>query len=241
MINGNLCTRACRFCDVQSGRPGPLDPEEPSRVAEAVRRMGLGYVVITAVSRDDLPDGGAIGFARTLSAIREVAATCGREVLIPDFQGNQESLQVVLDAHPHVLNHNMETVRRLTPSIRGRGNFDRSLRVLEQAKQLRPDVLTKSGIMLGLGEQEDEVDQTLRDLRTHGVDLLTMGQYLAPSGWHHPVEAWIPPERFAQWQQRALELGFKQAACGPLVRSSYHADAAQLLWEAQGTAAPGTT
>ena len=241
MINGNLCTRACRFCDVQSGRPAPLDPQEPDGVARMTAALGLNFVVITAVTRDDLPDGGAGAFAAVLNALAQQVPNCGREVLIPDFQGSTSALAAVLAAEPHVLNHNLETVQRLTPRIRSGAKYQRSLEVLANSKRLRPDIATKSGLMLGLGEQDDEVDQSLRDLRSHGVDLLTLGQYLQPSSWHLPVQRYVPPAEFDRWAARARELGFALVASGPLVRSSYHAEHAQPLLQklaAQGTQRP---
>jgi len=227
MINGNLCTRACRFCDVQSGRAGPLDPLEGERVAEMTQLLELKFVVITAVSRDDLSDGGAVGFVNTLEALQRRVPDCGREVLIPDFNGDEGPLKAVLDAHPHVLNHNIETCERLTPNIRSGAEYRRSLKVLENAKRLRPQVLTKSGIMLGLGEEDHEVDTALQDLRAHGVDGVTLGQYLSPSSWHRPVDRWVPPDQFKRWEDRCYALGFRLVASGPLVRSSYHAEHAQ--------------
>ncbi|MBI5498554.1 MAG: lipoyl synthase [Deltaproteobacteria bacterium] len=226
MINGNQCTRACRFCDVQSGRPGPIDPDEADRVAEATARLGLRFAVITAVTRDDLEDGGASAFARVLRALAARAPACGREVLIPDFNGSERDLRTVLDAQPHVLAHNVETVRRLTPEIRSGARYELSLQVLQAAHRLRPDILSKSGIMLGLGEREPEIDETLRDLRTHDVEAITIGQYLQPSAWHRPIDRWVTPDEFAAWDARARALGFRLVASGPLVRSSYHAEAA---------------
>ncbi len=227
MINGNQCTRACRFCDVQSGRPGPIDPDEADRVAQMTERLGLKFVVITAVTRDDLEDGGAHAFANVLRGIAQRMPHTGREVLIPDFLGSVELLKVVLDAHPHVLNHNIETVERLTPNIRSGAEYKRSLMVLRNAKTLRQDILTKSGMMLGLGETDAEVDQALIHLREHDVDCLTLGQYLQPSSWHREIDRWVPPDAFKAWETRAYELGFKLVASGPLVRSSYHAEHAQ--------------
>lgn len=227
MINGNKCTRACRFCDVQSGRPDPIDPQEAENVATMTESLGLKFVVITAVTRDDLPDGGAGAFANVLRALARRVPDCGREVLIPDFEGDEAALKTVLDAQPHVLNHNLETSERLTPRIRSGAQYRRSLAVLQNSKRLRPDIMTKSGIMLGLGETDEEVEQCLQDLRAHGVESVTLGQYLQPSSWHRPVDRFVPPEAFKQWEQRARDLGFTLVASGPLVRSSYHAEHAQ--------------
>jgi lipoic acid synthetase len=224
MIGGNTCTRACGFCDVATGRPGALDPGEPARVARAVAELGLRFAVVTAVARDDLADGGAGQMAATVRAIRERCLDTGIEVLIPDYKGREQDLRTVLDASPDVLNHNLETVERLQRSVRKAGRYARSLGLLARAAKLAPEIPTKSGIMLGLGETDLEIDQTLRDLRAHGVRLVTLGQYLRPSPDHLPVDRWVPPEAFEAWAERARELGFADAAAGPLVRSSYHAD-----------------
>jgi lipoic acid synthetase len=224
MIGGNTCTRACGFCDVQTGRPGALDSDEPARVARAVERLGLRFAVVTAVARDDLADGGAAQMAGTVRAIREHCPETGIEVLIPDYKGREQDLRTVLDARPDVLNHNIETVERLQRRVRKAGRYARSLDLLRRAAELAPGIPTKSGIMLGLGEDDAEVDATLRDLRTAGVRLLTIGQYMSPSPDHLPVERWVTPEEFDAWAERARALGFDDAAAGPLVRSSYHAD-----------------
>jgi len=224
MIGGNTCTRACGFCDVLTGRPGALDAEEPARVARAVERLGLRFAVVTAVARDDLADGGAAQMAGTVRAIREHCPETGIEVLIPDYKGREQDLRTVLDARPDVLNHNIETVERLQRRVRKAGRYARSLDLLRRAAELAPGIPTKSGIMLGLGEDEAEVDATLRDLRAAGVRLLTIGQYMSPSPDHLPVERWVTPEEFDAWAERARTLGFDDAAAGPLVRSSYHAD-----------------
>ena len=224
MIGGNTCTRACGFCDVATGRPGALDPGEPERVAHAVAELGLRFAVVTAVARDDLEDGGAGQMAATVRAIRERCRGTGVEVLIPDYKGREEDLRTVLDARPDVLNHNLETVERLQRAVRKAGRYERSLDLLARAATLAPDIPTKSGIMLGLGETDAEVDRTLRDLRAHGVRLVTLGQYLRPSPDHLPVDRWVSPEAFDAWAERDRELGFDDAAAGPLVRSSYHAD-----------------
>ena len=229
MIGGDECTRACRFCEVKtSGRPAPLDLDEPARVAEAAALMGLSHVVVTAVARDDVEDGGARHFARTIAAIRAALPAATIEVLVPDFGGRAGDVRTVLDADPAVFNHNLETVERLTPAIRGRARYRRSLDVLATAKRLRPDVLVKSGLMLGLGETDDEVVQAMHDLRAAAVDVLTLGQYLRPSPRLAPVARYVPPAGFASLAQVARGLGFRHVEAGPLVRSSYHA-AAPLL------------
>lgn len=223
MILGDLCTRNCRFCAVGKGPTRPLDPDEPSRVAEAVQRMGLSYAVITSVTRDDLPDGGAQAFAEVIRAIRELSPKTLIEVLTPDFQGNMDSLEMVAEARPDVFNHNIETVERLYPTVRPQANYGRSLRVLAEMKRLLPTVKTKSGLMVGLGEKQAEVQTVMEDLRAASCDLLTIGQYLSPSKNHLPVEEYITPEQFKEYERRGLDLGFIGVASGPLVRSSYHA------------------
>lgn len=224
MILGNICTRACRFCDVNSySRPKPVDPDEPNRLAETTMLLGLRHVVITSVTRDDLPDGGAFQFAKCLHAIRARDAGISLEVLTPDFLGKTELVDVVLEAMPDVFNHNVETVERLTPKIRSGGLYRRSLEVLRYVKQQAPMRRTKSGIMLGLGETDEEAKQTLADMRAHGVDILTIGQYLRPSAWHHPVDRYVHPDVFAKLKTFAYHLGFAHVESGPLVRSSYHA------------------
>jgi len=225
MIAGDRCTRACRFCAVTTAKPLPLDPDEPARVAEAAHRMKLRHVVITAVARDDLPDGGAEHFRRTIEAVRARLPGAVIEVLVPDFNDRDAAIDTVLAARPHIFNHNLETVRRLTPQVRSRATYDRSLSVLRKAKARGgPRLYTKSGLMLGLGETEAELLEALRDLRAAGCDLLTLGQYLQPTLRHLPVVEFVPPERFARLGARARELGFVHVASGPLVRSSYHAD-----------------
>jgi len=224
MIGGNICTRACGFCDVNTGRPGKLDPMEPEAVAEAVAKLGLAFAVVTCVARDDLADGGAGQMAATIRAIRSRCPETGIEVLISDYKGNERDLKTVLDARPTVLAHNLETVERLHRVVRPAAKYERSLTVLERAKQLYPEIPTKSGIMLGLGEQEDEVEHALCDLLAHGVSLLTIGQFLSPSAKHLPVDRYVTPEEFEIWGRRAKELGFAQVASGPLVRSSYRAE-----------------
>ena len=224
MIGGSRCTRRCGFCDVTTARPAPLDPGEPERVAEAVAALGLRFAVVTQVARDDLADGGAAQMAATVRAIRARCPDVGVEVLIADYRGDEAALACVLEAGPDVLNHNLETVARLQRRVRPAAGYERSLAVLRRAAELRPDVPTKSGLMLGLGEREAEVEQALRDLRAAGVTLLTLGQYLRPSPEHLPVERWVPPAEFDAWRERALALGFRDVASGPLVRSSYHAE-----------------
>jgi lipoic acid synthetase len=224
MIAGNQCTRACGFCDVPTGRPAPLDADEPARVAHAIAQLGLRFAVVTAVARDDLDDGGAAHFARTIAAIRERAPGCKVEVLIPDLKGSLDALRVVLDASPDVLNHNLETVERLQRPVRKAGRYDRSLGVLANSARLRPEIPTKTGLMLGLGETDDEVRTTLRDICAHGCRLLTIGQYLAPSPAHLPVARWVTPKEFDAWADEARALGFAEVFSGPLVRSSYRAE-----------------
>jgi lipoic acid synthetase len=223
MIAGDRCTRACGFCAVTTAKPFALEHDEPQRVAEAVMRMKLKHVVITAVARDDVPDGGALHFAHTIEAIRERDASIIIEVLVPDFNGKDDSLRTVLEAAPHIFNHNLETVERLTPVVRSRAKYKLSLEFLARAKELRPDITTKSGIMLGLGETETEVFQAMDDLREHGVEVLTMGQYLRPTPQHLPVVEYIRPEVFNLYGDIARNKGFTHVASGPLVRSSYHA------------------
>ena len=225
MIAGDRCTRACRFCAVTTARPQPLDADEPARVGEAVHRLRLRHVVITAVARDDLDDGGAEHFQRTIAAVRALSPETTIEVLTPDFNDRDSSLDVVLAANPDIFNHNLETVRRLTPAVRSRATYDRSLNVLRKVKAKRPDrVYTKSGMMLGLGETEPEIMTALGDLRQVGCDLLTLGQYLQPTTKHLPVVEFVPPAKFAEWAAVSREMGFLHVASGPMVRSSYHAD-----------------
>lgn len=225
MIGGDRCTRACGFCAVATAKPAPLDAEEPRRVAEAVRRMRLRHVVITSVARDDLPDGGAEHFRRTIEAVRAVDPTVAIEVLTPDFNEDDAAIDTVLGARPRVFNHNLETVRRLTPEVRHRATYDRSLGVLRKVRdRAGHSLLTKSGLMLGLGEREEEVLVALADLRAVGCELLTLGQYLQPTPRHLPVVEFIAPECFERLRQEALRLGFVHVASAPKVRSSYHAD-----------------
>ena len=223
MIAGERCTRACGFCAVATAKPFALDADEPRRVAEAIRRMKLKHVVITAVARDDLKDGGAEHFKHTIHAVREMDPAIVIEVLTPDFNGREESLQVVADAAPNVFNHNIETVERLTPVVRSRAKYRLSLTVLKRMKEISPSLVTKSGIMLGLGEREEEILQVMDDLRAADVQVLTMGQYLRPSPQHLPVVAYIQPAKFDEYKEIAYAKGFEHVSSGPLVRSSYHA------------------
>jgi lipoic acid synthetase len=225
MIAGDRCTRACGFCAVSTAKPLALDADEPGRVAEATRRMNLKHVVITGVARDDLPDGGAEHFRQTIERARELNPGIIIEVLVPDFLDRDESIQTVLRANPHIYNHNLETVRRLTPSVRHRATYDRSLSVLAKVKSLRGDsIYTKSGLMLGLGETEAELRQAMEDLRAARCDILTLGQYLQPTLQHLPVVEFVAPEAFARHKAAAEAMGFVHVASGPMVRSSYHAD-----------------
>jgi lipoic acid synthetase len=225
MIAGDRCTRACGFCAVSTAKPLALEADEPLRVAEATRRMKLKHVVITAVARDDIADGGAEHFRQTIEAVRKLNPGIVIEVLVPDFNDSDSSVENVLSANPQIFNHNLETVRRLTPSVRHRATYDRSLSVLKKVKQKRgKTIYTKSGMMLGLGEREEEVMVALEDLRRAGCDLLTLGQYLQPTLKHLPVVQFVSPEQFAAFGNVAREMGFVHVASGPMVRSSYHAD-----------------
>ncbi|MDW8478811.1 MAG: lipoyl synthase [Xanthomonadales bacterium] len=227
MILGDVCTRRCAFCDVAHGRPKPPDPTEPARLAAAVREMGLRYVVITSVDRDDLRDGGAAHFAACVRAVREAVPGIRVEILTPDFRGRgrlERALAALAEAPPDVFNHNVETVPRLYPPVRPGADYRASLELLARFRERHPDVPTKSGIMLGLGESREEVLAVLGDLRAHGVELVTIGQYLQPSPHHHPVLRYWTPEEFAALEREATALGFRHVAAGPFVRSSYHAD-----------------
>jgi lipoic acid synthetase len=225
MIAGDRCTRACGFCAVSTAKPLALETDEPQRVAEATRRMNLKHVVITAVARDDIADGGAEHFRQTIEAVRTANPGIVIEVLVPDFLDKDFAIDAVLSANPHVYNHNLETVRRLTPEVRSRATYDRSLSVLRKVKDKRGDeIYTKSGIMLGLGETEDELLTSLADLREAKCDILTLGQYLQPTLKHLPVAAFITPAKFDEYGERARQMGFIHVASGPMVRSSYHAD-----------------
>ncbi|WP_167482677.1 lipoyl synthase [Leptospira kanakyensis] len=222
MLSGDICTRRCQYCDVAFGKPKPLDLEEPERVARSVAELGLRHVVLTAVNRDDLKDGGATHFAETITKIKSYLPTCSIEVLIPDFKAKEESLEILYDAKPNIINHNIETVERLFPTITPQKNYKRSLEVLSHIS--KHGFLTKSGLILGLGEKEEDVKQCLDDLYTHGVRMLTIGQYLQPGPTHYPVQEFVKPEVFEFWKETAYKIGFKTIASGPLVRSSYHAD-----------------
>ena len=225
MILGDLCTRRCPFCDVGHGKPQPPDAQEPEHLAGTVAAMGLNYVVITSVDRDDLRDGGAAHFAACIRAVRERSPDTRIEILTPDFRGRlQLALEILAAEPPDVMNHNLETVPRLYRACRPGADYAHSLRLLADFKACCPQVPTKSGIMLGLGETDAEVEKVMRDLRAHDVDMLTIGQYLQPSRHHLPVERFVPPEQFAQFERLGLELGFRNVASGPMVRSSYHAD-----------------
>jgi len=240
MILGDVCTRACPYCAVQHGLPTGLDREEPARVAEAVGRMALNYVVVTSVDRDDLPDGGSGIFADTVRGIRARRPSCRIEVLIPDFKGDDQSLCAVLDARPDVLNHNTETVPRLYRVARPGGRYSRSLELLDRARRYAPDIPTKSGVMVGLGEEWPEVIATLADLRDVGVGIITIGQYLSPSSAHLPVARYYHPDEFDMIKVAAINLGFGHVECGPLVRSSYHAhQQADAFDQAEGRTAGG--
>lgn len=223
MILGNVCTRRCGFCAVQKGAPLDVDYEEPARVAEACHALGLNYAVITSVNRDDRKDGGAELFALTIDAIRQRIPGCRIEVLIPDFQGVLAAVDLVMNARPDVLNHNTETIPRLYRQVRLGARYERSLAVLRHAKRVSPQVPTKSGLMLGLGETNAEVLHVMKDLRAHDVDILTLGQYLRPSLKHLPVLRYVPQSEFEEFRQTGLDMGFVHVEAGPLVRSSYHA------------------
>jgi lipoic acid synthetase len=222
MILGNICTRSCGFCAVQTGRPDPVDEFEPGRVANSVKLMGVKHAVITSVDRDDLKDGGADIWSQTVRAIRHQSPGTTLETLIPDFAGKWENLQVIIDVAPEIVSHNLETVRRLTKQVRIQAKYDRSLEVLFRLK--KGNMRTKSGVMLGLGESEEEIIETMTDLRSVGVDILTLGQYLQPTPKHLPVQEFITPERFDKYGQLGREMGFRYVESGPLVRSSYHAE-----------------
>jgi len=223
MLLGDICTRRCGFCAVPKGHPGPIDWEEPRRVAEAVAQLGLKHAVVTSVNRDDDNTGSAQVFARTIREIRALTPDCRVEVLIPDFQGREPSLRIVLEAEPDVLNHNTETVPRLYRAVRSGARYERTLALLEKAKKISPGMVTKSGVMVGLGESTEELVEVFRDLGACGVDILTVGQYLRPSRDHLPIARFYPPEEFAYLRNQALAFGFRHVESGPLVRSSYHA------------------
>ena len=235
MILGDICTRACTYCAVAHGRPATLDIDEPRRVGEAVEKMGLKYAVITSVDRDDLPDGGAGIFADTIRDIKQRLPECRVEVLIPDFKGEEAPLRIVLDARPDVLNHNIETVPRLYRTARPGGRYERALQLLERSRTYAPDIPTKSGLMVGLGEEWDEVVQTLRDLSAVGCRIVTIGQYLRPSLANMPMSRYYTPAEFAELKRVGLELGIGHVESGPLVRSSYHAHEQTEAYEASGS------
>jgi lipoic acid synthetase len=223
MILGDVCTRNCAYCAVAHGTPAPYDPEEPVRLAEAVTRMGLRHIVITSVDRDDLPNGGAEAFAGCVTEIRRRMPDASVELLTPDFKGSDPALQIVVEARPDILNHNLETVARLYRIARPGGRYDRALRLLRRAKEMDPTLTTKSGLMCGLGEEWDELLVAMRDLRAEGVDILTLGQYLRPSDGHLPVVRYYSPDEFAELASIGLSMGYRHVESGPLVRSSYHA------------------
>mgnify|MGYP002713092511 CR=1 FL=1 len=224
LMMGDTCTRSCGFCDIKTGRPSPLDWAEPNRVAESVRAMNLRHVVITSVNRDERPDGGAPIFAMVIKRIRQLQPGCSIEVLIPDFKGSEDALKIVMDAQPEILNHNVETVPRLFKKVQPQDNYAWTLATLSNAKKMDPLVLTKSGIMVGLGETFDEVVEVMQDLRNVGLDILTIGQYLQPSKKHLPVERYYLPEEFDKFKELGMEMGYKWVESGPLVRSSYRAE-----------------
>jgi len=232
LIMGPACTRACPYCDIDfEKKPKALDPTEPTRLAEAVRRMRLNHVVITSVNRDDLPDGGASQFVKCIAEVRAVSPQTTIEVLIPDLCGNWEALKIILQASPEVLNHNTETIPRLYRRVRPQGNYDRTLELLQRSRQIAPWLYTKSGIMVGLGETDAEVRQVMQDLRAVDCDILTIGQYLQPSQKHLQVNDFVTPEQFAAWQAYGEEIGFLQVVSSPLTRSSYHAEQVRQLME----------
>ncbi|MFC4737088.1 lipoyl synthase [Bacillus daqingensis] len=224
MILGDVCTRACRFCAVKTGLPNELDWDEPQRVAESVQVMGLKHVVITAVARDDLRDGGAAVFAETVRQVRAMNPNTSIEVLPSDMGGKEENVKTLIDAKPEIFNHNIETVRSLTPRVRARATYDRTLGVLKKAKELNPAIPTKSSLMIGLGETKEEIIEVMDDLRAADVDIMTIGQYLQPTKSHLKIKKYWTPEEFAELKEIALSKGFKHCEAGPLVRSSYHAD-----------------
>jgi lipoic acid synthetase len=224
LLMGDTCTRSCGFCKIKTGRPGALDPDEPRRVGESVQAMGLNHAVLTSVNRDEQKDGGAWVFAESIRWIRKLVPGCTIEVLIPDFRGDGPALQTVMDAKPEILNHNTETVPRLYKTVRPQAKYMRSMELLQRAKAMDPLALTKSGIMLGLGETWDEILQVMDDLRAHDVDIMTMGQYLQPSRFHLPIQRYYPPDEFERLKEEGEQRGFQWVESGPLVRSSYHAD-----------------
>ncbi|MEY3066859.1 MAG: lipoic acid synthetase [Cyanobacteriota bacterium] len=232
LIMGPACTRACPYCDIDfEKKPQPLDITEPERLAEAVRRLNLNHVVITSVNRDDLPDGGASQFVRCIDGVRSLSPQTTIEVLIPDLCGNWDALEIILQAKPEVLNHNTETIQRLYRRVRPQGDYQRSLELLKRSRQLRPEVYTKSGLMVGLGETDAEVREAMEDLRAVDCDILTLGQYLQPTPKHLAVQGFIPPEQFDAWRQFGESIGFLQVVASPLTRSSYHAEQVRALMQ----------
>jgi len=223
MILGNVCSRNCTFCNVKNGKPLPIDPDEPANVAKVVEKMGLQYVVVTSVTRDDLPDGGSHQFVRVIEEIKKISSEIKVEVLIPDFQGDEEALLTVVKAKPEVINHNIETIERLYPELRPQADYHRTLRLLKRIKALDNEIFSKSGFMVGLNETEEEVEKLLSDLREHGCDIVTIGQYLSPSKEHYPVKEYVHPDTFEKFKKMGYEMGFKSVVSGPLVRSSYKA------------------
>src|SRR6056297_277085 len=223
MILGNICSRNCNFCDVTHGKPEPVDKSEPKNVAKAVKEMGLKYVVVTSLTRDDLPDGGADHFAQVIEEIRKISNDIGVEVLIPDFKGDEQALRVVVEAKPKVINHNIETLRRLYADLRPQADYDRSLTLLTRVKQMDKSIISKSGFMVGFDETEDEVGRLMADLRKHNCEFLTIGQYLQPSKEHYPVKEYVHPDTFKKYKETGYKMGFKSVVSGPLVRSSYNA------------------
>ena len=226
MILGDTCTRHCKYCNIAAGKPLPVDHDEPANLAFAAKDLGLKHVVITAVARDDIKDGGAAHWVRCIDALHRELPDSSVEVLIPDFKGKIESLQLVLDAKPDVLNHNIETVRRIFPTIRAQGRYDRTMELLKRVKEIDSKMLTKSGFMVGIGETDEEVFETLRDLKAVDTDFITIGQYLQPSKKHMPVTSYVHPDKFNEYKEYAYSLGFKHVASAPLVRSSYDAKTA---------------
>jgi lipoic acid synthetase len=233
---GTVCTRTCAFCRVTCGAPSPLDPSEPERIARAAAAFGLRHVVVTSVTRDDLPDGGAGHFARIVQALREAVPGARVEILVPDFGGNGDAVRELAAAGADVVNHNLETVSRLYAVVRPQADYRRSLRLLETVRSLAPPTVTKSGLMVGLGESEEEIEQAMKDLRRVECDMLTIGQYLAPSRSHYPVQAYVEPVVFDRYRSTGLALGFRSVASGPFVRSSYHAENAYDTARRDGTA-----
>jgi len=226
LILGNVCTRSCRYCNVKHGKPLPLNPDEPREVAESVKALGLRYAVITSVTRDDLPNGGATVFYETVKEIKKINKNCRVEVLIPDFRGDREALKRVIDAKPDVINHNIEVVKELFPKMRPQGDYNRSLYVLRIIKEMNNRIITKSGFMVGLGETNEQILKTMQDLKENGVDILTIGQYLQPTKNHAEVRKYYTPEEFTEFRDIAMDMGFKHIESAPLVRSSYHAEQA---------------